>query len=137
MIFSKNGLTFISFNVPGWGDFKIAKIQPKETSWGVFEGIRWRALIDQVSEESVDLALSGHPKPFLDYGIRDARATLRLLGLADTCAESALCLTYKEKSCTLRSKKSVPDCFTADGLTEKETHLLRAWIEGYTIVRIE
>jgi len=74
-------MAFMSFSVEGWGDFKIAKILPRNgTAWGIFselpEDHPWRSLIPEVKEELIDLAISGHPKPFLDQGIRDANACL-------------------------------------------------------------
>ena len=138
MIYTKHDMVFMSFSVDGWGDFKIAKILPREGDpWGAYSVLSsdhpWRSLISEVSEESVDLAISGYPKPLLDAGIRDASACLRLAGLEEDCSDKEHCLTYKKNVCNIRSRK-IPECFSCEGLKEHESYLVKAWLEGYSIV---
>jgi len=138
LIYTRHDMVFMSFSVEGWGDFKIAKILPKDGNpWGAYAVLPiehpWRSLISEVSEESVDLALSGHPKPLLEAGIRSASACLRLAGLEDDCSDKEHCLTYKKNVCSIRSKK-IPDCFSCEGLKEQESYLAKAWLEGYSIL---
>ena len=141
MIFSRDGMVFMSFSIEGWGNFHLAKIQPNANGpLGRYEELPkdhpWRALIQKVSEESIDLAVSGHPKPLLDFGIRDAKAVLRLLGKEDECSERGFCLTYKSGKCSIRAKGETPECFTYEGLTELEDSLFKAWLRGYSVISV-
>lgn len=138
MIYTEHGMAFMSFSVEGWGDFKIAKILPRNgTAWGIFselpEDHPWRSLIPEVKEELIDLAISGHPKPFLDQGIRDANACLILAGLEDECPDRDYCPAYKKSKCSIRSRET-PECFNYEGLDEHESYLVKAWLEGYSVV---
>lgn len=140
MIYRRNGLIFQSFQIDGWGEFKIARILPDdEDMWGIYRdmcGTPWEKLIPHVSEDALELALMGFPKRLLDYGIRDARGCLKLLDIDPICSDVKTCPSAKDALCTIKAygKKDFPECFTKDGLSDNQRNLLSAWLDGYSVI---
>lgn len=140
MIYRRNGLIFQSFQIEGWGEFKIARILPiGEDRWGAYRSIydtEWERLISSVSEEALELALLGFPRRLLDCGVREAKGCIKLLEIDPICSDIKTCPSAKSALCTLKAygKKEFPDCFTKNGLSETQRNLLSAWLDGYSVV---
>ena len=137
MMYRKDGMVFVTFTDSVWQNPKFARILPTSTSWGIYQELSndplWIKLIPQVTLEILDRSHRGDCTPLMNAGVREPYGCLKLLNIPKPCAEKKVCLTHKDNLCVL-GHKNMPDCFVpqADNLI---TPLIRAWRDGYRIVR--
>ena len=137
MMCRRDGVIFMILHDSYWGEVKIAKILPSNTSnWGAYEFLSQTEdglLIPEIDPETLDRASRGDCTPFLNSGLRDPKGCLKKLSLDTKCDDQEGCLSFNLKRCILGNKK-MPDCFNPIS-TPALRPLVLAWLEGYYIIR--
>jgi hypothetical protein len=131
---SKDGIIFLSLNTRDWGLVKLAKITPRETSWGQYESLKGtlEGLIPEVASETLDRAHRGDPTPLMRC-VKEPLGCLKKIEVSEKCTDQEGCLSYVKSKCNLRSRKA-PECFSPDSETNLRPILL-AWRDGFYLIR--